>query len=128
MDDEAVTSRVSALRTPVVVLGSGILGHTSFERHTDRYGAVHLTVLDSIPGEPAPARTVPVPPDDDLSARILQDLAKGDARYADAAAAASEEAARRPDNRVVAFTERRWEPQAPGRPCHRERQRLRLGR
>lgn len=87
----------------VIILGSGILGSTSFERHTDRYGAVHLTVLDSIPGEAAPAKTVPVPPDDDLAARILQDLAKGDARYADAAAAASEDAARRPDNRVVAF-------------------------
>ena len=103
MDDEAVTVSDIGPEDPVVVLGSGILGHTSFERHTDRYGAVHLTVLDSIPGELAPARTVPVPPDDDLAARILQDLAKGDARYADAAAAASEQAARRPDNRVVAF-------------------------
>lgn len=88
---------------PVVVLGSGILGHTSLERQTDRYGAVHLTVLDSIPGELAPARTVAVPPGDDLAARILQDLAKADTRYAPAAAAASEDAARRPDNRVVAF-------------------------
>ena len=60
---------------PVVVLGSGILGNAGFERSTGRYGTVHLTVLDSIPGEPAPARTVPVPPDDDLAARIVQDLA-----------------------------------------------------
>ena len=88
---------------PVVVLGSGILGHTGFERSTSRYGAVHLTVLDSVPGEPAPARTVPVPPDEDLASRILQDLAKADARYAAAAEAASQNAARRPDNRVVAF-------------------------
>jgi hypothetical protein len=87
----------------VAVLGSGVLGSTPFERHTDRYGAVHLTVLDSIPGEAAPARTVPVPPDEDLAARILQDLARADARYAAAAAAAREAAARRPDDRVVAF-------------------------
>ena len=103
MDDEA--ARVSGIgpEDPVVVLGSGVLGHTSFERHTDRYGAVHLTVLDSIPGEAAPARTVPVPPDDDLAARILQDLAKTDDRYAATAAAASGAAASRPDNRGVAF-------------------------
>ena len=101
MDDEAVPG--PALEDPVVILGSGILGHTPFERHTDRWGAVHLTVLDSIPGERAPARTASVPPDEDLAARILQDLAEGDARYAPAAAEASEAAARRPDNRVVAF-------------------------
>jgi hypothetical protein len=88
---------------PVVVLGSGILGSTPFERQTSRYGTVHLRVLDSIPGEQAPARTVPVAPDDDLAARILQELAKSDAGYAAAAAAASETAARRPDHRVVAY-------------------------
>ncbi len=103
MDDEAVAVSGTGPEDAVVILGSGILGSTPFERQTDRYGAVHLTVLDSIPGEAAPARTVPVPPDDDLAARILQELAKGDARYADAAAAASEDAARRPDTRVVAF-------------------------
>jgi hypothetical protein len=103
VDDEAIRVPGTAPEDPIVTLGSGVLGHTSFERHTDRYGAVHLTVLDSIPGELAPARTVPVPPDEDLGARILQDLAKSDARYADTAAAASEAAARRPDNRVVAF-------------------------
>jgi hypothetical protein len=83
----------------VVILGSGILGSTSFERHTDRYGAVHLTVLDSIPGELAPARTVPVP-GNDLAARILQDLAVVNTDFAASAAAAS--AASRTD-RVVAF-------------------------
>jgi hypothetical protein len=103
VDDEAIRVPGTAPEDPIVTLGSGVLGHTSFERHTGRYGAVHLTVLDSIPGELAPARTVPVPPDEDLGARILQDLAKSDARYADTAAAASEAAARRPDNRVVAF-------------------------
>ena len=101
MDDEAVSG--TSPEDPVVVLGSGILGSTPFERHTSRYGTVHLRVMDSIPGEPAPARTVPVPPDDDLAARILQELAKADARYAATAAAASEDAARRPDNRVAAF-------------------------
>jgi hypothetical protein len=101
MDDEAVSG--TSPEDPVVVLGSGILGSTPFERHTSRYGTVHLTVMDSIPGEPAPARTVPVHPDDDLAARILPDLAKADARYADAAAVASEDAARRPNNRIVGF-------------------------
>lgn len=42
-----------------VILGSGLLGWTAGERYTERYGAVHLRALDSIPGEPAPARTVP---------------------------------------------------------------------
>ena len=64
MDDEAVSG--TGPEDPVVVLGSGILGKPGFERSTGRYGTVHLTVLDSIPGEPSPARTVPVPPDDDL--------------------------------------------------------------
>lgn len=100
---EAAAGSPPAHEDPLVILGSGILGHTSFERHTDRYGAVHLTVLDSIPGELGPARTVPVPPDDDLAARILQDLAAVDPDYAAGAAAAGEDAARRPDNRVVAF-------------------------
>ena len=48
-------------KDPVVILGSGILGSTPFERHTDRYGTVHLTILDSVPGETPPARTVLVP-------------------------------------------------------------------
>ena len=103
MDDEAVTVSGTGPEDPVVILGSGILGRTSDERRTGRYGTVHLTVLDSIPGEPAPARMVSVPPDEDLRARILQDLAKADARYTAAAAAASQNAARRPDSRVVAF-------------------------
>jgi hypothetical protein len=87
---------------PVVVLGSGILGHTSFERHTDRYGAVHLTVLDSIPGELAPARTVPVP-GNNLAARIMEDLAEINAHDAASAAAARAAPAPRPTDRVVAF-------------------------
>lgn len=103
VNDEAPRGSGTGPEDPVVVLGSGKLGRTAFERHTDRYGAVHLTVLDSIPGELAPARTVPVPPDDDLGTRILQDLARTDARYEAAAAAASEAAARRPDHRVIAF-------------------------
>jgi hypothetical protein len=103
MDDEAVKVSSTGPEDPVVVLGSGILGSTPFERHTDRYGAIHLTILDSIPGEPAPARTVAVPPDDDLRARIVQDLAEDGARYTDAAAASEEAARRRPSNRVVAF-------------------------
>lgn len=84
-----------------VVLGSGILGHTSYERQTDRYGAVHLTVVDSVPGEPAPARTVPVP-GSDLAARIARDLAeaKGDTATADAARQAI---ARTPASRIVVF-------------------------
>lgn len=57
-----------------VILGSGVLGWPSGERHTDRYGAVHLTVLDSVPGEPAPDRTIPVFRED-LAARIARDLA-----------------------------------------------------
>ena len=101
MDDEAVTAWGTGREDPVI-LGSGIPGHTSPEGHADRHGAVHLTVLDSIPGELAPARTVPVAPDDDRAARILQGLAETNPDYA-AAAAASETAARRPDNRVVAF-------------------------
>jgi hypothetical protein len=101
MNDETVPG--TSAEDPVVMLGSGILGSTPFERHTSRYGTVHLTVMDSIPGEPAPARTIPVPPDEDLTARILHDLARADARYADAATAASENAARRPDNRIVGF-------------------------
>jgi hypothetical protein len=101
MDEETVSS--ASPEDPVVVLGSGILGWTGDERRTDRYGTVHLTVMDSIPGELAPARTVPVPPDDDLAVRILQELAKGNSGLADDAAAASEAAARRPDIRVVAF-------------------------
>jgi hypothetical protein len=95
----AAVSSGTAPEDQVVILGSGILGSTSFERHTDRYGAVHLTVLDSVPGEPAPARTVPVP-GNDLAARILQDLAEVSTDVAGAAAVAS--AARRTD-RVVAF-------------------------
>jgi hypothetical protein len=101
MDDETVAG--TGPEDPVVVLGSGILGWAGDERRTDRYGTVHLTVMDSIPGEPAPARTVPVPPGDDLAARILQDLAKSSPGLADAAAAASDAAARRPDTRIVAF-------------------------
>ena len=54
------------------------------------------------PAKTPPARTVPVPPDEDLASRILQDLAKANTRYAPAAAA-SQNAARRPDSRVVAF-------------------------
>jgi len=101
MDDEAVPILANGPEDPVVVLGSGILGHTSFERHTDRYGAVHLTVDDSIPGEPAPARTVPVP-GNDLAARIMRDLAE--ARQDAAVAAAARQAiARTPASRVVAF-------------------------
>ena len=103
MDDEAVTVSGTGPEDPVVILGSGILGKAGSERSTGRYGTVHLTVLDSIPGEPAPARTVSVPPDEDLRARILHELAKADAGYADAATAASEAAASRPDTRVVAF-------------------------
>lgn len=99
MDDEAVSG--PGLEDPVVILGSGILGHTSFERHTDRYGAVHLTVLDSIPGEPAPARTVPVP-GSDLAARIMRDLAEA-RQDAAAAAAATQAIARTPAKRVAAF-------------------------
>jgi hypothetical protein len=101
MDDETVSG--ASPEDPVVVLGSGILGWTGDERRTDRYGSVHLTVMDSIPGERVPARTVPVPPGDDLAARILQELAKGNSGLADAATAASEAAARRPDIRFVAF-------------------------
>lgn len=101
MDDETVPG--SSPKDPVVVLGIGILGWTGDERRTDRYGTIHLTVMDSIPGELAPARTVQVPPDEDLRARILRELAKGNADFADAAAAATEAAARRSDSRVVAF-------------------------
>ena len=57
----AAAHPVSGLESSVVILGGGILGSTPGERHTDRYGAVHLTVLDSIPGIPAPPRTVVVP-------------------------------------------------------------------
>jgi hypothetical protein len=57
-----------------VVLGSGVLGWTSAERHTDRWGAVHLRVYDSIPGEAAPDSTAPVF-FEDLTGRIAQDLA-----------------------------------------------------
>jgi hypothetical protein len=99
MDDEAVSG--TGPEDPVFVVGSGILGHTSFERHTDRWGAVHLTVLDSIPGEPAPARTVPVP-GDNLAARITRDLAEA-RQDAAAAAAANEAIARTPARKVVAF-------------------------
>jgi hypothetical protein len=101
MDDEAVTVSGIGPEDPVVVLGSGILGSTSFERHTGRYGAVHLTVLDSVPGELAPSRTVPVP-GNDLSARIMQDLAEA-RQDATAAAAARQAIARTPVSRVVAF-------------------------
>jgi hypothetical protein len=93
------TGSAHAHEDQVAVLGAGILKSTPFERHTDRYGTVCLTVIDSIPGEPAPARTVPVP-GSDLAARILQDLAKFNADLEPAAAAASED--RRID-RVVAF-------------------------
>lgn len=101
MNDEAVTGSGTGREDPVAVLGSGILGHTSYERHTDRYGAVHLTVPDSIPGEPAPARTVPVP-GSDLAARIIRDLAEARGDTA-AAETASQAIARTPANRVVAF-------------------------
>lgn len=109
-DPERTRAAASAANTTpadddasVVVLGSGILGRTPYERHTGRYGAVHLTVVDSVPGEPGPASTVQVPPDEDLRARILRDLAKADASYEAAAATASAAAGRRPDVRVVAF-------------------------
>jgi hypothetical protein len=101
MGDEAVSAPGNGPEEPVVVLGSGILGYTSFERHTDRYGAVHLTVRDSIPGELAPARTVPVP-GNDLAARIMQDLAEA-RQGATAAEAARRAIARTPASRVVAF-------------------------
>lgn len=99
--DEAVPVSGNGYEGPVFVLGSGVLGHTSFERHTDRYGAVHLTIPDSIPGEPAPARTVPVP-GNDLAARIMQALAE--ARQDAAGAAAARQAiARTAASRIVAF-------------------------
>ena len=99
MDDEAVSG--PAPEDPVITLGSGILGRTSFERQTDRYGAVHLTVADSIPGEPAPARTVPVPANSRW-ARIMEALAEArqDTAGADAARQAIDRA---PATRVVAF-------------------------
>ena len=95
-------SRVMDMRTQSSSSGAASSGGTSFERHTDRYGAVHLTVPDSIPGEPprqGPSRSRRQRPggaDHAGSGRGLrQDAA--------AAAAARQAIARTPANRVVAF-------------------------
>jgi hypothetical protein len=96
----------TGLEGQVVILGGGILGSIPFERHSDRYGTVHLTVLDSIPGLPAPARTFPVQ-DNNRAAEIAQALAEATEQDATARTAS----VRRPPAGLSRLTMRHWEPQ-----------------